>query len=199
MFKAKQESIYKNRVVVDIRKLNKIIEIDNYSMSLQSDIILTVTKREYISVFDVVAFFYQWNVRVKNRSNLTIILYRDQKQFNVGKINFKKFSIYVQRQIDTILRNHKTYSKIFINDIVIYSKTLKEHVKHLHAILSLLGGFHISFNLIKFFLYYSLMQLLNQKVDAFEFTTIVEKIKIIIKLDFFKILRDFEIYFDLIE
>ena len=49
----------KKRVVVDIRALNKIAEIDTYSMSLQFDIIFSVIECEYISTVDATAFFHQ--------------------------------------------------------------------------------------------------------------------------------------------
>ena len=136
---------------------------------------------------------------MKNRHKLTVISHRNQKQFNVTIMKFKEFSIYVQRQIDVILRNHKNYSRAFINDIVIYSKTLKNHIEHLHAIFNLLKFFNISFNSSKSFLNYSSIQLLKQKIDAFDLTTVSEKIKTIIKFEFFKILKNLKIYFDFIE
>ena len=199
ILKSEQESIRKKRVVVDIRGLNKIIETNNYSMSLQSDITFAVAGCEYISVFDVASFFYQWNVRLKNRHKLTMISHRDQKQFNVAIMRFKESSIYVQRQIDVILRKHKDYSKVFINDIVVYSKTLENHIKHLHAIFSLLKSFNISFSSEKSFLDYSSMQLLKQKVDAFDLTTVSKKIEAIVKLEFLRNLKDLETYLDFIE
>ena len=52
------ESKRKNRVVVDIRDLNKIAITNFYFMSLQIDIIFFVTNCRYISVFNVVDFFH---------------------------------------------------------------------------------------------------------------------------------------------
>lgn len=47
----------KERIVVDIKDLNKIIQIDNYSMSLQTNITSVVANCDYISVFDATVFF----------------------------------------------------------------------------------------------------------------------------------------------
>ena len=49
----------KNRVIVDIRNLNKIIEFDVYFMPLQSNIISCVQKCKYISIMNCVSFFHQ--------------------------------------------------------------------------------------------------------------------------------------------
>lgn len=76
MLKPEQESIRKERIVVNIRGLNKITEVDNYFMSLQVDITSAIAGCNYISVFDAAAFFYQWNVRVEDRSKLTVISHR---------------------------------------------------------------------------------------------------------------------------
>ena len=168
-------------------------------MSLQFDIIFVVAECKYINVFDVATFFYQWNVRVENKFKLTIISHREQEQFNVVVMNFKEFSTYVQRQIDVILRNHRKYSRIFIDDIVVYSQTLEDHVKHLHVIFDLLNSKNISLSSIKLFLNYFSIQLLKRKVDVFELITVAEKLETIAKLKFSKTLKDFEIYLNFIE
>ena len=48
----------KERVIVNIKNLNKIIELNTYFMSLQTDITTFVVDCSYISIFDVVNFFY---------------------------------------------------------------------------------------------------------------------------------------------
>lgn len=54
----------KGRVVVDIRDLNKITELDTYPMPLQADITALVADCPYVSVFDAASFFYQWLITI---------------------------------------------------------------------------------------------------------------------------------------
>ena len=82
---------------------------------------------------------------------------------------------------------------------MIYNKTLKNHVQHLHTIFDLLRSRNISFSSIKNFLNYSSVQLLKQKVNAFDFIIVVEKIEIIVRFQFSKTLKNFEIYFEFTE
>ena len=49
---------WKKRVIIDIRGLNNIIESNNYSLFLQSEIIITVTKYDYIFIVNVVSWFH---------------------------------------------------------------------------------------------------------------------------------------------
>ena len=51
--------IRKERVVIDIRNLNKISLQDSYSMSLQAIVTAAVAECQYIIVIDVNDYFYQ--------------------------------------------------------------------------------------------------------------------------------------------
>ena len=189
----------KERAVIDIRGFNKIVIIDSYFMSLQSDIISAVVDCKYISVFDVVGFFYQWLVRIADRHKLIVVSHRGQKQFNVAVMSFKNSSIYVQRKIDVILRVYREFAKAYVDDIVVFSHTLKKHLAHLHIIFQLMNSFGISLSSKKSFLDYFTIALLNQKIDVFGLIIVVEKLEVIVKLNFFYILKNLKIYLDLID
>ena len=53
-----EKIIKKAKIVVNIHNLNKLIISDIYSMSLQSEIIIIIINKNYISVIDVTTFFY---------------------------------------------------------------------------------------------------------------------------------------------
>ena len=67
----------KDKVVVDIRGLNKITEFDFYSLSLQSDITSAVTRFSYIFIMNGNDYFHQFLVRYKNRHKFIIISHRE--------------------------------------------------------------------------------------------------------------------------
>ena len=194
ILKSDQKSVKKRRVVVDIRTLNKIAEIDTYSMFLQFDIIFSVIECEYIFTIDATAFFHQWLIKLSDRHKFTVVTHRKQKQFNVEMMSFKNTSSYVQRKIDNILRIYKDFCRAYINDIVIFSKTLKKHVKHLHLIFKLFTNLNISLSSTKFFFDYFTIQFLRLKVDVFDLSTSKEKLKIIFDFKFSKTFQDLKTY-----
>ncbi len=191
--------IRKKRVVVDIQDLNKIFLQDSYLMSLQTIITTVVADCQYIMMINVNDYFYQWKIRSINRSKLIIVSHRDQKQFEITVMKFKNSSSYVQRQIDRLLWSHQRYAWAYMNDIVIFSRTLKNHLKHLHVVFRLFLKKRISISSKKSFIDYSSVILLDQKVDDFDLTTSVEKLKIITSLNFSWTLRALNIYLDMIE
>ena len=82
---------------------------------------------------------------------------------------------------------------------MILSCTKIEHETHLRKIFSMLNKNNVSIKLIKIFLNYSSISFFDQKIDSFDLITFEEKLKTIVKFRFSRILRQLEIYFDLID
>ena len=86
-----------------------------------------------------------------------------------------------------------------MNDIVIFFKIKKEHERHLREIFEILTENNISIKSTKAFIDYSFVSLLKQKIDSFDLTTTIEKLKTIAKFRFFRILRQLKAYLELTE
>ena len=183
-------------MIVDIRSLNVISQFDSYSLSLQSDIIQAVQKCRFISVIDCVSFFYQWRVHSNDRHKFTVVIHREQKTFNVAIMRYRNSSVYVQKQINRILRSFN-FARAYVNDIVIFSETLDDHLLHLRKIFEVLIKNNIFINSKKTFLRYSSVSLLSQHVISLRLFTNKKKLKIIVNLRFSKILRQLKTYLDL--
>ncbi len=153
-------------------------------MSLQAIITAVVAECQYIIVINVNDYFYQWKVRSIDWNKLIVVSHRKQKQFEIAVMKFKNSSLYVQHQTDWLLWYHQRYAQVYINDIVIFSRTLKDNLKHLHAVFQLFSKKRVSISSKKSFINYSSMILLNQKVNNFDLIISVEKLKTITSLDF---------------
>jgi DNA-binding ferritin-like protein (Dps family) len=189
----------KKRVIVNIRDLNKIVEFDSYSMSFQTNIINAVAEFKYISVINAAAFFYQFRVQKKNRHKLTVVSHREQKYFSMISMRFKNSSAYAQRRIDIILRDIKQFCRAFIDDITVFSNTLKKHLEHLFTVFQRLLDHDIKLNSCKIFLNFFSVTLLNQHVDEFELHAIKDKIAAIFNWKFSSTFKVLKIYLEFIE
>ena len=138
-------------------------------------------------------------MKLIDRHKFIVMSHREQKQFNVVVMKFKNSSTYVQRKIDVILRVYREFVKIYVNDIVIFNRILKKHIAHFHVVFQLLNFYDINLSSKKFFLDYSIVALFDQKINVFDFTTAVDKLKIIFKLNFFYILKKLKTYSDFID
>lgn len=105
----------KGRVVVDLRGLNKITELDSYPVLTQDEIIQLARGAKYMSVFDKAKSFYQWPVHPADTPKLSVISHRGQEVFQVTMMGFVNFPSYVQRQIDLILQGLRKF-RAYIDD-----------------------------------------------------------------------------------
>ena len=99
---------------------------------------------------------------VKNYKKFTIINHHDFKIINIILMSYQEFFSYAQHMMNMIFKFHKFFTHYYINDIVIFSKTLKNHFKHLNIVFNLFNELKIIFKKVKTHLNYSLIILLNQ-------------------------------------
>ena len=187
----------KGRVVIDIRGLNAITEDDGYPLPLQADIIALIAGYLYISTVDGVAWFHQFNVQRTDRSKLTIVSHRGQEESSVALMGYKGSPPYVQRQTDALLRPLRAFVRAFVDDIIVFSRTLADHESHLRQLFQLLRDKKASLAPTKSFLGFPSVMLLGQRVDSLGMSTAEEKIKAITTLKFPASLRDLESFLGL--
>ena len=88
---------------------------------------------------------------------------------------------------------------MYINDIVIKSKTLEQHVVHFKKLFQCLIEKRISLKLIKAFIDFLNVILLDNVIDVFKLFTTQNKIEIIKKLKFSVTVKQLEHYVNLTE
>ena len=188
---------WKSCVVVDIQGLNQISQPDSYFLFLQTDITSAVWGCHYISMMDCASFFYQWLVNPADQHKFIIVSHCDQKHFNVAVMGYCNSPPYVQQQMNRILCFFCAFAQEYMNDIIIFSKMLNEHVHHLHQVFSLFQDLDISLEFKKFYLDYSTVTLLGQWVDVLGLFTSEKKIRALADLQFPTTLKALEIYLGL--
>ena len=112
-------------------------------------------------------------------------------------MGYKGSPPYVQRQTDAMLRPFKDFARAFVDDIIIFSRTLQEHLGHLRQIFQLFRTKRVSLSPTKSFIGYPSVILLGQRVDGLGISTSQEKIQAITNLCFPETLRDLEIFLGL--
>jgi len=60
-----------------------------------------------------------------------------------------------------MLRSYRQFARIYVNNIVIFSKTLNKHVKHLYIVFGLLNSKRVTLSTKKSYLEYSIVTLLS--------------------------------------
>ncbi len=97
--------------------------------------------------------------------------------------------------MNNLLRKY-SFAKAYIDDVIVFSKTLNDHLEHFEKIFVLFQKMNITLKIVKIYLEYFIIVLLDQKVDNLELFTIENKLKTIAKMFFLKILKNLETYLD---
>ena len=164
---------------------------------MQAEILALLKNTTYISTVDAAAFFYQWWIKYHHRYRLTVSSHRDQETFNVPVINYRNSPAYIQRIIDRILRPFRRFCRAYVDDIVIFSTSLEEHVQHLTLVFQALSEMNIHLAPAKAFLGYPSVQLLGQHVDTLNLATSKDKIAAIRNLEFPRTLAALKRYLEI--
>src|SRR2546430_8077549 len=98
---------------------------------------------------------------IKDCKKFIIISYHDLKTVSVALISYQEFSSYAQYMINMILCSYKFFVCYYINNIIIFSKILEDHLQHLNLIFNLFNRLEITFKKIKTHLNYLLIILLD--------------------------------------
>ena len=114
-------------------------------------------------------------------------------------MNYKNSSSYVQKQTNKLLRSCKNIVKIYVNDIITYSRTLKKHLAHLRQLFDLFRLKRVNFVFTKSFFEYSSIMLFDQRVNFLNMIIVKKKIAVIIFLLFSINLKNLNIFLDLTE
>ena len=114
-------------------------------------------------------------------------------------MKFINSAVYIQHQLDNKFRNYHVFCQFYIDDMIVASETLEDHVHHLDLVFHKLFELRICLVPDKAYIDFPSMKLLGQCVDSLEMSTSEAKIKAITDLKFLCTLQQLEFYLDLTE
>ena len=114
-------------------------------------------------------------------------------------MNYKNTSMYVQKQMNNLMKSFRNFARAYIDDVMIFNNSLKKHLNHLNKIFQLFDNCNITFKTKKIYLKYSFIFFFDQKIDSLRLTTIDDKLKTITFLFFPKTLKALKTYLSLID
>lgn len=99
--------------------------------------------------------------------------------------------------MNNILREFRAFSRAYIDDVVVFSKTLEDHCRHLHAVFTKFQDLGISLKPTKALMGYPLITLLGQNVDDLGPTINEDRIRALKRLQFPRTLSTLKRYLGL--
>jgi hypothetical protein len=178
--------VYRNdkpRMVIDYRKLNDFVIPDEFPLPKQDDILQALTGAQWLSTFDALAGFTQLEMANESKEFTGFRCHRGLFQFKRLPFGYRNGPSVFQRVMQGILSPFLwIFALVYIDDIVVYSKTFKDHLKHVDAVLKAIADSGITLSPPKCHLGYQSLQLLGQRVSRLGLSAHKEKVDAINQL-----------------
>lgn len=149
-----EEGNKKKRLVVDFRKLNDKTIDDKYPIPDITNILSNLGKGKYFTTLDLRSGFHQILLAEKDREKTSFSVNNGKYEFCRLPFGLKNAPSIFQRAIDDVLReNIGKFLHVYVDDIIIYSKDLEDHIRHIDWVLQRLleANMRISLEKSKFF------------------------------------------------
>ncbi len=128
------------RLVVDFRRLNQFVVTDLFPLPRISQIIESLGKAKYFSVIDLLWGFYNLELDPRDKEKTAFSTFEGHYQFVRMPMGFKNSPSVFQRLMTIVLSGCLgRYAFIYLDDLLVFSSTAEEHVKHLEDVFARLS------------------------------------------------------------
>ena len=132
------------RLCVDYRLLNDETVKDRFPLPLIDEIFDTVGSAKVFSKLDLMSGFYQIRAANEDIQKTAFSTSNGHYEWNVMPFGLTNAPATFQRFMNKILQPCLgKFALVYIDDIIIYSKTVEEHAEHIRQVLSLLRQNHM--------------------------------------------------------
>ena len=121
---------------------------DFYPLQFQFDIINVLHGMRNTNVMDGFVFF-QFPIKHTNWYKFIFISYRGLKYFQITAMGFKNSPPFIQKIMDKMLKPLKDFAKIYIDDIVSFSKDYETHIYHFRQFFGILTNLNVILSIKK--------------------------------------------------
>lgn len=150
----KKEDGRKSRLCIDFRDLNKIVVPQSQPFPLIEDLMIKTRNCKLFSTLDINSAFWSIPLKVEDRKKTAFVTQENHYQWTCLPFGLKTSPAIFQRILSSIIRKHKLsdFTVNFIDDILVFSKTFGEHIRHLSLLLEaiLKEGFRLKFSKCNF-------------------------------------------------
>ena len=179
--------VYRNgkpRMCIDYRRMNKVTIADQHPIPKQTDILAALSGAQYLSVFDALSGFTQLEFDEESRPISAFRTHRGLHQFKRMPFGWRNGPPEFQRVMQEILAPFLwIFTLVYIDDIVVYSRTFEEHLKHVDLVLKAVAKSGITLSPPKCHLGYRSITVLGNKVSRLGLSTHHEKLKAVWELE----------------
>ncbi|CAF1423056.1 unnamed protein product [Rotaria sordida] len=171
------------RFVVDYKKLNLITIKDSSPLPNMEESIRKLGQGyKYFSKLDLKSGFYQIPINEGDREKTAFVTPFGLYQFNVLPMGLINSPPTFQKVMNDTLKPCRQFSLVYLDDIIVFSRSYEEHMIHLEQVFSALSSKHFVLNPPKCELMVPTINYLGHTISENRITPLTEKIQAILNI-----------------
>ncbi len=138
------------RFCVDYRKLNALTKRNRYPLSLIDETLARIQESKYLTRLNIIVAFNKLRMHSGSEDLTIFITSFDFYKYHVMPFELINDPTFYQHYMNDVLFDYlHQFCQIYLDDIIIYSKTLKKHKRHVWLILHRLRETDLQMNINK--------------------------------------------------
>ncbi len=138
------------RFCVDYRKLNALTKRNRYPLLLIDETLARIQGSKYLTRLNIIVVFNKLRMHSKSEDLTIFITSFDFYKYHVMSFELINGSTFYQHYMNDVLFDYlHQFCQTYLDDIIIYSKTLKKHKKHVRLVLHRLREIDLQMNINK--------------------------------------------------
>ena len=124
------------RLCVDYRALNEVTIKSKYPLPRIDDLFYQLKGAKYFSKIDLRSGYFQLKIRESDIPKTAFVTRYGQFEFTVMSFGLTNAPAYFMNLMNKVFMDElDKFVVVFIDDILIYSKSIQEHEQHLRVVL----------------------------------------------------------------
>jgi len=138
------------RFCIDYRKINKITEIDAHPLPRMDDMLEPFLECNWFSSMDLASGYWQIEMEEEDKKKTAFTCHLGLYEFEVMPFGLTNAPPTFQRMMNELLKDWLyEFTMVYLDDIIIYSKTFEEHIEHIEKVLKKLKEVNLMIKLKK--------------------------------------------------
>ena len=122
---------------VDFRKLNNITKLNSCPIPVIDDILALLDKAKYFTSLDLNWGYWQVLMDDADKEETAFTFHKGLFEFNVMLFGLTNAPAIFHELMDRVLEGVTEFSVAYLDDILIYSESLTDHLKHIQLVFDL--------------------------------------------------------------
>ena len=153
-----------HRVCIDPRHINVFLQASPFKTPLIQDIFNALSGSRFFSTLDYMHSFHQWPLLPAHRHKTCFTWRSKRYQFRGAPFGLAPLTGHIQNTQDQIFKDCP-FAHSFVDDLIVHSNTLEEHLEHLRYVLQQINKFNLKIRYEKCVFIASELILLGHKIS----------------------------------